>query len=143
MRYREIIAERRIELDPNHQMTVWENPSSVELRRVLDQFGEARGGSGPGMPLYIWDAHTWVHHTVQKYVGHLPYYLYFSKKRAVQAEEWQKLMKRLGDIWVGVKFSVMDNERNREVPHPEIPLNYSPIARAIGVPLHTTASPVR
>lgn len=134
MRYLEIISERRIELDPDRHMIVWENPSGAELRRVLDQFGEARGGSGPDMPLYVWDAHQWVHHTIQKYVGHLPYYLYFSKRKAVQAVEWRKTMKRIGDLWVGVKFSVVD-ERNREVPRPEIPLGHPPVTRAIaGIP---------
>lgn len=132
MRYYEILNEKSVVLDPERDMVVFENPSHAELLKLVAQFGSLRGASGPDLPLYVWDANMWVHHTIGKYLGHMPYYLYFSKTRGVNAEEWRREMKRIGTMFVGVKFSLVD-DRNREIPRPDIPLSYPPIKRALGL----------
>jgi hypothetical protein len=136
MRYSEI-TERRIVLDPEQEMIVYENPSSMELRRLLDQYGELRGNAVPDGAMYVWDANTWVHDTIQKYLdipfGKTVYRLYFSKARNVHAEEWAREMKKLGGIYVGAKFELNDKSR------PDIALNNQMVRRAIGLSAVTEA----
>lgn len=129
MRYHELISEGRVVLDKDHDlgpMIAWKNPTHVELRRLLDQFGSLRGYADPDGPLWVWDANTWVHGTIGKYIGFHRYYLYFSKTKKVNAEEWLKQMKRVGDVYVGAKFED-DRGRNR----PDIVLATPSVVRAL------------
>jgi hypothetical protein len=101
------IMEKRIVLDPSFhgdgtELVVWENPSYDELRKLIHQFGRLRATSSPDGPLYVWDAAMWTHHTIHKYLGYMPYYLFFSNTRDVN-EEWVVKMRKRGDIFMGIK----------------------------------------
>lgn len=129
MKYQELL-ERRIVLDPDRNgrpLIIYENPSHTELRKLLDQYGELRGSASADGSFYVWSAHDWVHHTIGKYLGHetMQYYLYFAKTRDVQAEEWQRVMRRRGDIFVGAKYD----------PDDKIPLQHPMVQRVIDRPM--------
>jgi hypothetical protein len=101
------LLEKRIVLDPERGMMVYENPSATELRRVLDETGQLRGMAAPHGSLYVWDAYAWTHAEIEKYVDQQPmwYYLYFSQTRSVSAApEWSNDIRRIGDIYVGANW---------------------------------------
>jgi hypothetical protein len=126
MRIHELLNEGRVVLDREREMVAWKNPSKAELRRLLAKFGQLRGGAQPGEDLWVWDANTWVHGTIYKYVGHHCYYLYISTTQRVDAEEWQAEMQPYKDIFVGAKFEQDDEFR------PDIVLADPNVKRALG-----------
>jgi hypothetical protein len=120
MKINEIIVERRQVLDPERSLIVWENPSYSELRDLINQFGELRGGADANGPLVVWDAASWVHSTVGQYYHYgypFEFYYYFSKTPTVQAEEWASYMRKVGDVFVGVKNP---DEKGRNKPKPAL-----------------------
>lgn len=125
-----LLCEKRVVLDDEHEMVVWENPSAPELRLLITQFGSLRGHADLTGPLIVWNANTWVHHTIQKYLGHFPIYLYFAKGSAdPEHEEWHDYMRKRRDIIVGVKY----NDDMKPNAAYRAAISNPNIARAIGV----------
>lgn len=96
------------------------------------RFGELRGGADDGGPFVVWDAANWVHSTVGQYYHYgypFQYYYYISRTREVQADEWSVYMRKVGDIFVGVK-NADDKGRNRPRPALEHPRVMSALRRA-------------
>ena len=116
-------------IDPDNELVVWKNPSFAEFKEILQKYGELRGMATIDGPLYVWNAYTWTHGGVGKYLGHLNYvYFYFSLTKDVQADEWKSLMRKAGKIFMGVKYEERkyNDARNIGLSHPMI-------SRAVGL----------
>lgn len=68
------LFEQRVVLDED--IIVYKNPTHSELKTLAQKFGSLRGMCDcENGPLYVWNAHANVHHTMHKYLGHHEVYL--------------------------------------------------------------------
>ena len=121
---------KRVVLDKDKNITVYQNPSNKDLKLLLKKYGQLRGAASPGAPLIVWSASDWVHHTIEKYYGYegMQYYLYYSLTRNISSSEWNSYMCSFGEFYIGVKFTELDKENN-EIDKSELVLAHKMVAR--------------